>query len=274
MSLRFQRAGEYIPGDSAVHRLDPRTKLLGLLGVSASVLVLASPLSVGVMACLVLAGYITAGISLAHMARGLRAFFWLFLLTAFLQAFWTPGNVLWIVDAGIGTITITKEGIQRGLLIFLRLSTVIASATLVSATTSPGRLGGGLGSLLSPLRRLGIKAGDLVVAFSIGLQFLPILYRETVDIKNAQISRGIGHLDPNRLKRIACLQALVIPVIIRALRRSDELALAMVSRGYREDAERTSLYPLSFGKRDAAAGICLALGLAVSLLAGNIHVFQ
>lgn len=261
--------GGYLPADSPIHRLDPRTKLAALFLIGASSLSFASWKSLALLAAVSLAGCAAAGVGPGMLLRSLRNFLWLFLFTAILQVFWTAGTPLVSLAAGRWSLEITSEGLARGALLFLRLFTLIIAATLTAATTSPGGLGAGLAKLLAPLRRLGLPVEETVLAFSIGMQFLPILSREAEDIKNSQIARGIGHLAANPFARLACLPALFVPVLARAMRRADELSLAMISRGYREGARRTALHPLRLGRSDAAAAGALALLLAAAFLAGK-----
>jgi len=257
-----------------VHRLDPRVKIAALIILTLAALSFDATSSLAVILGLLLAGFLAAGIPLGEVFSGLKGFFWLFAFTAFLQLFWTPGTALFDVDLGFLRVAATREGALRGWIIFLRLTAVITGANLLSATTSPGRLGSGIERLLSPLRRLGMPVEDVALAFSIGMQFLPIIFDEAEEIRNAQASRGIGHLARNPLTRIYSLHAILIPVLVRTVKRTEDLATAMILRGYREGASRTSLYPLGLKKRDYAAGLILIFSLLISCAAGHINVFQ
>ncbi len=258
--------GRYLPGDSLIHRLDPRTKLAGLFLISFVALSLGTVRSLLATAFFLLLAHRLAGLAPGSLLRSLRGFLWLFVFTVAVQLVWARGEMLWRWSLGPLHLALTTEGVRSSLLIFLRLIIVVAAGNLVSAATSPTRLGSALGWFLAPLRRWGVPSADAVLAFSIGLQFLPLMQEEAADIRDAQVSRGIGHLDPNPLIRLRCLAHLFVPVVVRAVRRSEELSLAMLCRGYREEGVRTSLYPLAFGQADALAGIALAGFVMAALL--------
>jgi energy-coupling factor transport system permease protein len=264
----------YRPGDSTIHRLDPRLKIAGLIILTVAAFTFEATLSLAVILGLLLAGFLAAGIPLGEVFSGLKGFIWLFAFTALLQLFWTPGTPVFHIDLGFIQIAVTGEGARRGWIIFLRLTAVITGANLMSATTSPGRLGSGIERLLSPLSRLGVPVEDVALAFSIGMQFLPIIFNEAEEIRNAQASRGIGHLARNPLTRIHALHAILIPVLVRTVKRTEDLSTAMILRGYREGARRTSLYPLGLEKRDYLAALLLTLSLLIAGAAGHINVFH
>jgi energy-coupling factor transport system permease protein len=267
-------AGAYLPGRSPLHRLDPRTKVLGLIALSAITLAPGPALAAAIPPALILAAYPLAGISLSRFAAGLRGFLWLILFTAAAQSLWAPGTPL--AEFGIGAlrVSITREGLANGFGVLIRLVALIAGAGLLAATTSPGRIGAALESILKPLGRLGLPVGDTALVFSIGLQFMPTLSREMTDIRNAQISRGIPHLDPIPLRRLGCLWALLVPILAQALRRSRDLATAMLVRGYREGGGRTALHPLGFSGGDLAAAFVVAAAAGLSILARHGHALQ
>jgi energy-coupling factor transport system permease protein len=267
-------AGAYLPGDSPLHRLDPRTKVAGLIALSVITLMPGPVTAAAVPPALILAGYPLAGISLARFASGLRGFLWLILFTAAAQSLWAPGIPLAGFEYGALRVSVTREGLANGFGVFVRMAGLIGGAGLLAATTSPGRIGAAMGSLLKPLGRLGLPVGDTALLFSVGLQFLPTLSRELTDIRNAQISRGIPHLDPNPLRRLGCLWALLVPILAQALLRSRDLATAMLVRGYREGGERTSLHPLGFSGADLAAAFVVAAAGGLSVLARHVHALQ
>jgi energy-coupling factor transport system permease protein len=262
--------GRYHPGNSVVHRLDPRAKLLGLVLLGSASFAASAPLSLLGLALFLLLAHRLAGLGTAALLRSLRGFLWLFVFSVLAQLAWARGEALWSWSLGPLRLALTADGLKRSLVIIMRLANFVAAGHLLSATTSPTRLGSALGWFLAPLRRLGLPAADAVLAFSIGMQFLPLLQEEAADIRDAQVSRGIGHLHPNPLVRLGSLAHLFVPLVIRAVRRSEELALAMVCRGYREEGGRTSLYPLAFRGADLAAALVLAGVLLAVLLPGHV----
>ncbi len=250
-------------GRSFLGRLDPRTKILALAAVAAASLAADRWTSLAALSLLSLLAAAMAGMSPGHAWRALRRFGWLLALTVLIQALWAPGGAAGAPGGG-WTLSLTGAGLEAGGKFLVKLAVMIVGAAAVSFATTPGRLGEGLGRLLAPLRRAGLSPESMSLAFSIGLQFLPILAREAGEVKRAQASRGLPHFSGNPLARLAALQALWIPVVVRSVRRADGLALAMVMRAYREGGARTSLNPLAFGRRDWAAAAVSALLLLAS----------
>ena len=274
MTIQPVQIGRYYPGRSPVHELDPRTKLVILVLLATAAFRLNALPSLAFLALFGPLGHLAARIPQREVYRGLRKFLWLFAFTALVQFFWTPGRPVLTLPLGYWNPVVTIEGLYRGLVVFLRLFIVITGASLLSSTTSPGRLGAALERLLGPLSRIGLPVEEISLAFSIGMQFLPIIFDEAGEIRNAQISRGIGHLHRNPLVRLSSLRALLIPVMVRSVRRADGLADAMLVRGYREGSRRTSLHPLGLGWSDLAAFCFFLLFLSAGLLSSYVHLLQ
>ena len=256
--------GQYFPGDSLAHRLDPRTKLI--LTVLYIVILFCAKgfVSYGVVALLLLTGVKVSGVAPRALVRGLKPILFIICFTAVLNLFYTPGEAL----ASFWIFTITKEGLVTAFFMVLRITMLIMGTFLLTYTTSPIALTDGLETLLGPLKRLKVPVHELSMIMSIALRFIPTLIEETDKIMSAQKARGADFESGNLLQRARALVPILVPLFISAFRRADELAVAMECRCYHGGEGRTKLHVLHYQLRDylvlAAYGGVLA---AVLILA-------
>ena len=257
--------GQYFPGNSIVHRLDPRTKLLALVGYIVALFVAKSWISYGV--CLVFL-VVTIGIStipLKSIVKGMKPLVVILLFTGILNLLFTGGeNVLvqW------GVITITTEGIVRAVLMVVRILMLITGTFLLTYTTSPIALTDGLEALLNPLKKIKVPVHELSMMMCIALRFIPTLIEETDKIMSAQKARGADFESGSLMKRVKALVPILVPLFISAFRRADELATAMECRCYQGGAGRTKMKLLRFHREDFTSfGILTLLIAAVAVLA-------
>ena len=257
--------GKYVEADSPLHRLDPRTKFLGSLALMLGVLRDDGPVALAVCAGLLALALALSGLPPRLALRNLRAFFWLFLFTFALHAFFTPGPALWHLP--YSGHSVTEEGLRRGALLCARLAAVICTAALLTLTTAPLDLTRGLERLLAPFRRFGLPSDEIALTASIALRFIPVLVEEAERLHRAQLARGA---DPGGrlLQRARNLVPLLVPLFVSAFAHADRLALAMESRGYRSGAPRTAYRPLRYGANDLAAALVLGAALAAVFAAG------
>jgi energy-coupling factor transport system permease protein len=253
--------GRYVPAESLLHRLDPRTKFVSTLAVMTAVLATQSFASLLLSFLLLAAAVALSGLPAGLVLRNLRPFVWLFLFTLLLHALLTPGRPLWRVPWTDTVLTV--EGARLGAFFSLRLAVVVLIAALLTLTTSPTELTDGLERLLGPLRRFGFPAHELAMMITIALRFIPVLVEEAERLHKAQLARG-ADFSGGPLRRARSLIPLLVPLFVSAFARADRLALAMESRCYRGGVERTSFRQLAFGWSDLGAG------LAVLLVAGAI----
>jgi len=241
--------GQYIPGDSFIHNLDPRIKII-FTAFFVILLFMVNKLSgyIFIMAFLVLSIYISR-IPLKFVFRGLKPIVFIIFITILANALFTPGEVIW----SYGIISITKEGLWSALLMGLRLIFLIIGTSLLTFTTSPIMLTDGIEYLLKPFRRIGVPAHEIAMMMTIALRFIPTLFEETEKIMKAQMARGADFESGNFIKRIKNLIPILIPLFINAFRRADELALAMESRCYRGGENRTRMKELKFTAKDISA---------------------
>ncbi|NLC37958.1 MAG: energy-coupling factor transporter transmembrane protein EcfT [Clostridia bacterium] len=238
--------GQYLPGSSLIHKLDPRTKIVGALIFMVALFAvknLLGYLSMGMFTVLVI---FLSRVPLSYLIKGLRPVLIIIIFTITLHFFLTPGTEVfrW------GILKITWEGIRQGVFMGLRLVFLVLVTSLLTLTTSPISLTDGLEYLLSPGKRIGIPAHELAMMMSIALRFIPTLLEETEKIMKAQMARGADFSSGNLWTRAKSMVPLLVPLFVSAFRRADELAMAMEARCYRGGTGRTRMKQLMFGLRD------------------------
>lgn len=253
--------GQYLPVESPVHRLDPRTKILSALLAMLAALT-GGPAGLALTALLAGAGIILARITPALFWRQMRPLGVIIAITVLLQVIFTPGS-----DLTAGSARISAQGLLAGLELLVRLVIIITVGIILTATTSTLSLAAGMEALLKPLGRLGLPVHEVVMAVTIAVRFVPVIFEEARTIMSAQISRGAGFYGPGLARRSAAVISLMVPLLVGAFRRSDELATAMEARCYRGGAGRTRMNPLNFSTNDLACmslcGATLAAALAL-----------
>ncbi len=268
-ALRNLTLGRYVPTASVVHGLDPRTKLLASIGLMVSVLATPNLPVLGLYFGFLAVSTRASRLPAAMLLRNLQAFTWLFLFTIIMHALMTPGTVL--LAFPWWNLTVTREGAHGGLFYGLRLAAVIVTASLLTLTTAPLELTGGLERLLGPLRRIGVPAHDLALMITIALRFIPVLIDEAERLRKAQLARG-ADFGGGPLRRARQMIPLLAPLFISAFDRADRLALAMESRCYRGGEGRTSYHELRFRRHDLlAALIATMIGLGITIVPRLLH---
>ncbi len=260
--LRYITLGRYLSIDSALHRLDPRTKMLGTLALMVLAFLkdsLPSLIFLGVV--VIVAGFI-ARIPNSMLFRNIKPFTWLLGLTLLFHGFFTPGDTLLIIP-GLGW-DITVQGLHNGLLYILRIAYMILLSAVMLYSTAPLEITDGLESLLSPLKRLKVPTGELAMMISIALRFLPTLIEEADRVRKVQVSRGLN-LEGSLVKKIKGLIPLILPLLMSSLRKAEELAVAMEARGYRGGEGRTHYHILQYRTGDAIAAVGLAVVAVIFL---------
>ena len=252
--------GQYFPGNSVIHRLDPRTKLVILLVYIVALFLAVNYVSYGVM-FLFLAGSIAISrIALKAFIRGMKPLILILIFTGLLNLFMTEGETpllsWWI-------ITVYPEGIIRAVFMVLRILMLITGTFLLTYTTSPIALTDGLESLLSPLKHIKVPVHELSMMMCIALRFIPTLIEETDKIMSAQKARGADFETGKLTQRVKALVPILVPLFISAFRRADELATAMECRCYHGGEGRTKMKLLRYKRRDF-----LAYFAAAAILAG------
>lgn len=241
--------GQYFPGNTIVHRLDPRTKLIAVVLYIAA-LFTANNWSATALVLLTLVFCVALSrIRPKALFKGLKPLIVIVILTAVLNLFYSDGNVI----CSFWVLRITDNGIRRAVLMVLRIILLVCGTFLLTYTTSPLQLTDGLEQLLSPLKKLRFPVHELSMMMSIALRFIPTLIEETDKIMSAQKARGADFDTGNLFQKARALVPLLVPLFISAFRRADELAIAMECRCYHGGEGRTRLRQLIFVRRDYLA---------------------
>ncbi|MBO5556494.1 MAG: energy-coupling factor transporter transmembrane protein EcfT [Oscillospiraceae bacterium] len=251
--------GQFFPGDSIVHRLDPRTKLILVIVYIVALFMARGWVGYGVVLAVTVLCMALSHIRPRNIFKGLKPMLFIIVLTALLNVFYSGGTPVllgWII---------TWEGIERAAQMILRITLLITGTFLLTYTTSPMALTDGLELLLSPLKKLRVPVHEITLMMSMALRFIPTLIEETDKIMSAQKARGADFETGSLVHRAKALLPILVPLFVSSFRRADELAVAMESRCYHGGEGRTRMKQLRLAGRDYAA---LLLGFA--LLAGMI----
>lgn len=256
--------GQFVPVDSPVHRLSATGKILASGAFVAACMAANGPEPFALCALYLCAAVLLAGLTPLYLLRGLRALLFLFALTFCLHVFLTDGREIW----RWGFLAVTEEGLHGGARMMARLLLLVAGTTLLTLTTSPVDLSGGLERVLSPLARLGFPVREFALMLTIALRFVPILVEEADKIGAAQRARGASFDRGSLVERAKRFLAILVPLFVISFRRADELALAMESRGYRGEEGRTRFRTETFGPADLFA-VAATGAFAVSIMAAR-----
>lgn len=258
--------GQYFPGSSFLHRLDPRTKLVGTILFVTAIFLAESLPAYGLLTAFAALAIFISGVPLRLVLRSIRPLWLIIVITVLIHVFTTPGTVIY----SLGPLTATQEGVRQGALMTARLVFLIVMSSLLTFTTSPIVLTDGIERLLNPFRRVGLPAHELAMMMTIALRFIPTLLEETDRIMKAQMARGADFARGNLLRRAQSMVPLLVPLFISAFRRADELAVAMEARCYRGGENRTRMKELRLTARDGLAfAAVLALLAALGVLRWN-----
>ena len=238
--------GQYFPGNTLAHRLDPRVKIVLVIIYVVGLFSANFLLSYGIMVMMLALAISVSKVKMKALLNGLRPILIIVILTALLNLFYTPGEEIfsWWV------ISVTKEGVVRAALMVLRIVMLIMGTFLLTYTTSPIKLTSGIESLLSPLKKLRFPVHELAMMMSIALRFIPTLIEETDKIMSAQKARGANFEDGSLIQRAKALVPLLVPLFVSAFRRADELSVAMECRCYHGGEGSTKLHVLRCKKED------------------------
>ena len=262
MALKDITLGQYFPGNSLLHRFDPRSKILFTVLFIAAIFLCKGLVSYGITLLILLMMIGISKVQLRVFLKGMKPVVFIVVCTAILNLFYTSGTVLW----SWGILKITEEGIWKAGFMVLRILMLIACTLLLTYTTSPILLTDGLEKLLRPLKKLNFPVHELSMMMSIALLFIPTLIQETDKIISAQKARGADFDSGNLIQKAKALIPILIPLFISSFRRAEELAIAMECRCYHGDEGRTSLRQLRYAGRDYGLivfSIALCAGIVV-----------
>lgn len=250
--------GRYYDTKSLIHKIDSRVKLMAMLVYACSLFIteniywlLGSGVLLAVLICI-------SRISFRNMARGLKGILVLLSFSAICNLFFTQGEIIW----KFGVLSVTKEGIETAVFVFVRLVLLLFASMLLTLTTSTGELTSGLEQGLSWLTKIKVPVHDIAMMITIALRFIPIFMEEADKIVKAQKARGADFYHKNWIKRGMVYMPVLFPLFAAAMRRGTELATAMDARCYGVGMKRTKLNPLRYSKKDYV-GYALIVGYCV-----------
>jgi len=255
--------GQYFPGDTVVHRLDPRVKMILTIVYIAALFTARGVFAYLFMAALLICCFAMSKISFKTVMRGVRPILIIIAITAVLNIFFVPGET---VVFEVWVIIVTREGLVAAAFMVSRLFMLITGTFLLTYTTSPISLTDGLELMLGPLKKIRVPVHELAMMMSIALRFIPTLIEETDKIMSAQKARGADFETGGIIKRARAVLPLIIPLFVSAFRRADELATAMESRCYHGGEGRTRMKTLKMASRDYLALLWGALALAAVIM--------
>ncbi len=238
--------GQYFPGSSFIHKLDPRTKIMIMFAYVVIVFMIQNFEGYIALTAFLAVCVTVSKISPKYLIKGLKPILIFIVFTGLFNLFLTSGTIVW----HWWIFTITKEGISFAAFMVLRLVFLILGTSLLTLTTSPIALTDGIEHLLSPFKKIGVPAHEIAMMMTIALRFIPTLLDETDKIMKAQSARGASLDSGNILSRAKAMVPILIPLFISAFRRADELATAMECRCYRGGENRTRLYELKYSVTD------------------------
>lgn len=260
--------GQFFPGDTVIHRLDPRAKLIITLAFIVELFFVNSMEGYLLMLVFLIAVTRTARISGKMVLKSVKPLIFIILFTAILNLFYTSGTPL----VTLGFLTISREGVLVAVHMALRIIFLVVGTSLLTYTTSPIALTDGLEQLLGPLKKIHVPVHEISMMMTIALRFIPTLLEETDKIMNAQKARGADFESGNLISRAKALVPILVPLFVSAFRRADELAVAMECRCYTGGEGRTKMKSLKMGGIDLW-GLLLIAAFAPLIYLLNRYAF-
>ena len=246
--------GQYFPGNTVIHRLDPRTKIWMVIFYIVALFMAKWFVSYAVMLVFLIVAVEISKVSFSTILRGMKPLVIVIILTGLLNVFYTQGEPL----AKVWIFTITKEGVLNAFFMIVRILMLVTGTFLLTYTTSPIALTDALEIMLGPLKKIKVPVHELSMMMCIALRFIPTLIEETDKIISAQKARGADFETGSLIHRAKALSPILVPLFISAFRRADELAVAMECRCYHGGDGRTRMKQLHYGWQD---GVTLAIGI-------------
>ncbi len=253
--------GQHYPTGSAIHKMDPRIKIIITFLYIVSLFVVNNFVGYIYVIAFLLSAILISKVPITYILKGLKPLMILIGITFMINIFMTAGEVIF----RLGPFTVTEEGLYQAIFMALRLIFLVMGTSLLTLTTSPIALTDGIEHILNPFKRIGVPAHELAMMMTIALRFIPTLLEETDKIMKAQIARGADFESGNLISRAKGLVPLLVPLFISSFRRADELAMAMEARCYRGGENRTRMKELKTQGKDY-----FALSIGTLLIAALI----
>lgn len=256
--------GRYIPGNSLIHRLDPRSKLIAMILYIIIVFWANNFITNLIMLTFTLVVIFLSQVKLNFFFNGIKPMVGIILFTTIFQMFFTQGGEVFL---SLWIIKITSYGLSQAALIFMRFLLIILFSTLLTLTTTPLSLADAVESLLKPLERLKVPAHEIGLMLSLSLRFVPTLMDDTTRIMNAQRARGVDFGEGNLIQKVKSIIPILIPLFASSFKRADALAIAMEARGYQGGDGRTKYRLLKWTTKDSLTIlVIISLGILLFFL--------
>lgn len=256
--LRDITIGQYFEADSPIHRLDPRTKIIGTFLYIIGLFLVKGFYGYLIAAVMLYIVIRLSKVPIRYMVRGQKSILFILIFSMVLNLFMVDGRVL----VRLGPLHITVEGLRTAIFMAMRLVLLVMGCSVMTLTTTPLSLTDGLERLMRPLKKIHVPVHDIAMMMSIALRFIPILMEETDKIMKAQSARGADFETGSLAHRAKALIPVLVPLFVSAFRRADELATAMEARCYRGDVGRTRMKELHYNKSDLWAKVWILAGFA------------
>ncbi len=254
--------GQYIPGNSVLHRADPRLKISLTILTMVLLLFLDSFYALFIAAAFIIMAFLVSGVSLKFALKGLKPVIYIVIFTMILNIFFAEGTPIY----SWGIIKITEEGLVTSALVSIRILLLISAGSLMTFTTTPLVLTIGIERIMLPLKYIKVPTAEIAMMISIALRFIPTLMEETEKIMKAQAARGADIGTGNLIQRTKSFIPILIPLFISSFKRADDLATAMDSRCYNGSEGRTSINVLKYSKSDLYVFLVYAFFVASALV--------
>ena len=266
MAIRDITLGQYYPAESPIHSLDPRVKIISALLYLVSLFLVKSIVFFVLPTIFIAAVIIISKVPFKFMTKGLKSIVFLIILTAVVNAFCTPGEVIF----SVWKLSLTIEGIQRAFFMAVRLVLLIFGSSLLTLTTKPIALTDGLERLMKPLSKIGVPSHEIAMMMTIALRFIPTLLDETDKIMKAQQARGADFENGGIKEKAKALIPLLVPLFVSAFRIAGDLAMAMEARCYHGGEGRTRMNEMKLKSSDAVAAVIVLVYFAAIIASGYI----
>ncbi|MDO4485630.1 MAG: energy-coupling factor transporter transmembrane component T [Bacillota bacterium] len=257
--IRDITLGQFYPGGSWIHRLDPRVKIMATIIYIVALFIVDDFIGFAIAFAGLAIVIAISKVPLSFILRGLKPVFLIILFTFVINMFMIKGEVL----VSLWIFSISREGLRTAVFMAVRLVILIIGSSMLTLTTKPISLTDGIEALLSPFKRFGLPAHELAMMMTIALRFIPTLLEETDKIMKAQQARGADFESGNIIKRARALVPILVPLFISAFRIAQDLAMAMEARCYGGSSKRTRMNGMKLQKRDFAASVLFVLFIAV-----------
>ena len=255
--------GQYFPGNSPIHRINPAVKIILTIAYIAILFFITNPIAYLIFGVYTITLIMLSGVPFRYILEGLKPLVWIVLLTSVLNIFMTNGTTIAEIPLYRFSLKITKEGIVTAVKVTLRLVFLMTGSSLLTLTTEPLQLTDGIERLLNPLKRIGVPSHEIAMMMSIALRFMPTFAEEAEKIMNAQKARGADFETGNIIERAKAMIPVLVPLFVSAFRRADDLATAMEARCYNGGENRTRMKESKIGKYDIKVCVIFVICLVI-----------